>query len=278
MRSSLNFTNKLSKLAEMENDSIFQILEYENLEGATDVESAFGLNIIRESGIKLKQIRIALENSSVILEPGALSYMKGNIKISSKTGGVLGFGKKLISSKLTGETVFKPTYSGTGEIFLEPSFGNFALIELEDDEIIVDDGLFFACESSVEVGVTIQRNLSAALLGDETLCQTKISGSGIVALEIPVPESEIFKCILIDDTLKVDGNFAILRTGNIEFTVEKSSKSIVGSVTSGEGLVNVYRGSGEVWIVPTKSVYSDLKIKGLNEMRKSQHRMNTEED
>ncbi|ENZ30530.1 MULTISPECIES: AIM24 family protein [Clostridium] len=278
MRSSLNFTNKLSKLAEMENDSIFQILEYENLEGATDVESAFGLNIIRESGIKLKQIRIALENSSVILEPGALSYMKGNIKISSKTGGVLGFGKKLISSKLTGETVFKPTYSGTGEIFLEPSFGNFALIELEDDEIIVDDGLFFACESSVEVGVTIQRNLSAALLGDETLCQTKISGSGIVALEIPVPESEIFKCILIDDTLKVDGNFAILRTGNIEFTVEKSSKSIVGSVTSGEGLVNVYRGSGEVWLVPTKSVYSDLKIKGLNEMRKSQHRMNTEED
>ena len=278
MRSSLNFTNKLSKLAEMENDSIFQILEYENLEGATDVESAFGLNIIRESRIKLKQIRIALENSSVILEPGALSYMKGNIKISSKTGGVLGFGKKLISSKLTGETVFKPTYSGTGEIFLEPSFGNFALIELEDDEIIVDDGLFFACESSVEVGVTIQRNLSAALLGDETLCQTKISGSGIVALEIPVPESEIFKCILIDDTLKVDGNFAILRTGNIEFTVEKSSKSIVGSVTSGEGLVNVYRGSGEVWLVPTKSVYSDLKIKGLNEMRKSQHRMNTEED
>ncbi|RQN12033.1 AIM24 family protein [Clostridium butyricum] len=278
MRSSLNFTNKLSKLAEMENDSIFQILEYENLEGATDVESAFGLNIIRESGIKLKQIRIALENSSVILEPGALSYMKGNIKINSKTGGVLGFGKKLISSKLTGETVFKPTYSGTGEIFLEPSFGNFALIELEDDEIIVDDGLFFACESSVEVGVTIQRNLSAALLGDETLCQTKISGSGIVALEIPVPESEIFKCILIDDTLKVDGNFAILRTGNIEFTVEKSSKSIVGSVTSGEGLVNVYRGSGEVWLVPTKSVYSDLKIKGLNEMRKSQHRMNTEED
>lgn len=276
MRSSLNFPNKLNKLAEMENDSIFQVLEYENLEGATDVESAFGLNIIRESGIKLKQIRIALENSSVILKPGALSYMKGDIKIISKTGGVFGFGKKLISSKLTGETAFKPTYSGTGEIFLEPSFGNFALIDLEDDEIIVDDGLFFACESSVEVGVTVQKNLSSALLGNETLCQTRISGSGIVVLEIPVPESEIFKCILIDDTLKVDGNFAILRTGNIEFTVEKSSKSIVGAVTSGEGLVNVYRGSGEVWLIPTKSVYDNLKINGLDEMRKSQRRMDTE--
>ncbi|WP_294405383.1 AIM24 family protein [uncultured Clostridium sp.] len=278
MRSSLNFTNKLNKLAEMENDSVFQILEYDNLEGATDVETALGLNIMRKSGIKLKQIRIGLDNSSVILEPGSLSYMKGNIKISSKMGGVLGLGKKLISSKLTGETVFKPIYSGTGEIFLEPSFSNFALIELEDDEIIVDDGSFFACESSVEVGVSMQRNISAAFLGDESFCQTKISGSGIVALEIPVPESEIFKCILINDTLKVDGNFAILRTGNIEFTVEKSSKSIVGSVTSGEGLVNVYRGSGEVWLIPTKSVYNDLKFKGLSEMRKSQHRMNTDED
>ncbi|WP_294154187.1 AIM24 family protein [uncultured Clostridium sp.] len=278
MRSSLNFTNKLTKIAEMENDSTFQILEYENLEGATDVESALGLNIIRKSGIKLKQIRIMLEDSSVILEPGALSYMKGNIKINTKTGGVFGLGKKLISSKLTGETVFKPAYSGSGEIFLEPSFGNFALIELEDDEIVVDDGMFFACESGVEVGVSIQKSVSAALLGDESICQTKISGSGIVALEIPVPESEIFKCVLFNDTLKVDGNFAILRTGNIEFTVEKSSKSIVGSVASGEGLVNVYRGSGEVWIVPTKSVYSDLKLKGLSEMRKSQHKMDTEED
>lgn len=278
MRSSLNFTNKLNKLAEMENDSLFQILEYESLEGATDVETALGLNIIRENGIKLKQIRIVLEDSSVIIEPGALSYMKGDIRISSKTGGVFGLGKKIISSKLTGETVFKPTYSGSGEIFLEPSFGNFALIELEDDEIIVDDGLFFACEGSVEVGVSMQRNISAALLGDESLCQTRIRGNGIVALEIPVPESEIFKCVLIDDTLKVDGNFAILRTGNIEFTVEKSSKSIVGSVTSGEGLLNIYRGSGEVWLIPTKSAYSDLKLKGLSEMRKSQHKMNTKCD
>lgn len=278
MRSSLNFTNKLKMLCEMEGDSKFQILQYESLEGASDVGTALGLNIIRENGIKLKQIRIALDNSSVILEPGVLSYMKGDIDIKSKTGGVFGFGKKLLTSKLTGETVFKPTYSGSGEIFLEPSFGNFALIELEDDEIIVDDGMFFACEDSIEVGVSIQKNVSSALLGNEGLCQTKISGSGIVALEVPVPENEIFKCVLVDDTLKVDGDFAILRTGNIEFTVEKSSKSIVGSATSGEGLVNVYRGSGEVWLVPTKSAYKDLRIKGLAEMQKPQRKMNTNEE
>lgn len=276
MRSSLNFSNKLTMLSEMENDSKFQILEYNNLDGATDVETAFGLNIIKESGIKLKQVRIILDDSSVKLEPGVLSYMKGNIEIKNKVGGVLGLGKKIISSKLTGETVFKPTYSGHGEIFLEPSFGHFALLELEDDEIIVDDGLFYACEEGIDVGASIQRNISSTLLGNEGLYQTRIEGSGIVVLEVPVPESEIFKCILINDTLKVDGNFAILRTGNIDYSVEKSSKSIMGSVVNGEGLVNVYRGSGEVWLVPTKGVYKDLKVKGLSEMSKSQRDRNTE--
>ena len=276
MRSSLNFSNKLRMLYEMENDSKFQILQYDSLDGATDIETAFGLNIMKESGIKLKQIRIILDDSTVRLEPGALSYMKGDINIYSKMGGVLGLGKKIISSKLTGETAFKPSYRGTGEIFLEPSFGHFALIELEDDEIIVDDGMFYACEEDVEVGVAMQRTLSSSPLGNEGLYQTKLSGSGIVALEIPVPESEIFKCVLINDTLKVDGNFAILRTGNIEFSVEKSSKSIVGSLTSGEGFVNVYRGSGEVWLIPTKNIYNKLRTKPMEDLIKSQNDINTE--
>ncbi|OOM82473.1 hypothetical protein CLPUN_01750 [Clostridium puniceum] len=270
MRSSLKFTNKLNMLSEMEVESKFQILEYENLDGATDAETAFGLNAIRQSGIKLKQIRIILNDSAVKLEPNSLSYMKGNIDIKNKSGGLLGFGKKIITSKLTGETAFKPTYSGSGDIFLEPSFGHFALVELEDDEIIVSDNMFYACEDGIDVNAAIQKNVSSAFLGNEGLYQTRIEGSGIVALKVPVPESEIFKCILINDTLKVDGNFAILRTGNIEFSVEKSSKSIVGTMVSGEGLVNVYRGTGEVWLTPTKNAYKDLKIGRVIQINKSQ--------
>ena len=270
MRSSLKFTNKLNMLSEMTGESRFQILEYENLDGASDAETAFGLNIIRQSGIKLKQVRIILEESAVKLEPNSLSYMKGDIDIKSKSGGLIGFGKKIITSKLTGETAFKPTYSGNGEIFLEPSFGHFALIELEDDEIIVSDNMFYACEEGVEVSAAMQKNISASFLGNEGLYQTRLVGNGIVALKVPVPESEIFKCILINDTLKVDGDFAILRTGNIEFSIEKSSKSIVGTMVSGEGLVNVYRGTGEVWLTPTKNIYKDLKMGSSIQMRNSQ--------
>ncbi|MGG7178901.1 AIM24 family protein [Clostridium paraputrificum] len=275
MRTSINSENKLTMLSQMSNDSKFQVLEFDKLEGATDIETAFGLQVMNDAGIKLRQVRIILEDSSVKLESGALSYMKGDIAIKNKTGGVVGLGKKFINSKLTGETMFKPTYEGTGEIFLEPSFGHYALIELEDEEIIVDDGLFYACEEEVEIGSSMQKSVSSMLFGNEGLYQTSISGSGIVVLELPVPESEIFKCKLFNDTLKVDGNFAVLRTSNVKFTVEKSS-SIIGSATNGEGLLNVYKGTGEVWLLPTKSIYRDIKIKGLGEMSDPDGEMNTE--
>ena len=61
-----------------------------------------------------------------------------------------------------------------------------------------------------------------------------------------------------NDVLKVDGNFAVLRTGNINFTVERSAKTLIGSAMSGEGLVNVYRGTGQIWLAPTIKVYNYL--------------------
>ena len=50
--------------------------------------------------------------------------------------------------------------------------------------------------------------------------------------------------------LKVDGNFAICWSGSLDFTVERSGKSLAGSAVSGEGLVNVYRGTGKVLLAP----------------------------
>lgn len=265
MKTSLNISNSLNLIGEMTNDSRFQILEFDELRGATDVDTAFDLNVLNRGGVRLKQVRVLLEDSAVRIEAGLLSYMKGDIEVSNNAGGVLGLSKKFIKSKLTGEEMFKPRYYGHGEIYLEPTFNHYALVELEDDEIIVDDRLFVACEDTVEVKVTSQKTISSALFGNEGFFQTKIKGEGIVVLQIPVPEEEIFKCRINEDVLKVDGSFAILRTGDIEFTVEKSATSIFGSATSKEGLLNVYSGTGEVWLIPTKSVYDKMKTMRIKE-------------
>ena len=41
---------------------------------------------------------------------------------------------------------------------------------------------------------------------------------------------------------------AIAWSASLQFTVEMSSKSILGSAVSGEGLVNVYRGTGKILV------------------------------
>lgn len=259
-----NIKNTITMKSQMKNESTFQILEYDSLDGSKDLNTAFRLGLMKNSNIKLRQVRLILNDSAVKIESGALSYMKGNLEIETKTGGVVGIGKKFFQSKVTGESMFKPVIKGTGEVFLESSFSYFTLIELEDEEIIVDDGLFYACEEEIEVGIAMQKNISSIMFGKEGVYQTRLKGSGIVVLKIPVPEKEIFRCKLFRDELKVDGNFVVLRTGNIDFSVEKSGSSLIKSALNEEGLVNVYRGTGEVWLAPTLKIYDELDY--LNEL------------
>lgn len=277
MKTNVTFKNNLRQIASITGEKcMFEVFEFEQLKGGNDIESALVLSFLKDSNIRLRQAKITLNNGAVRLESGALSYLRGDIEIDTKIGGIVGLGKKIFSSKATGETAFKPRYAGTGEITLEPSFGHYALVELFDETIIVDDGVFYAAEDSVEVGAWMQKNLSSALMGNEGLFQTKISGTGIVLLELPVPEDEVIKYVLHEDTLKVDGNFAILRTSGVDFTVEKSAKSLIGSAASGEGFLNVFRGTGEVWLVPTEYIYKKLKTSGLSRINNPGGSSNTQ--
>lgn len=69
-------------------------------------------------------------------------------------------------------------------------------------------------------------------------------------LESNVPRSELIEVLLDNDVLKIDGSFAICWSGSLGFTVERSGKTLLGSAASGEGLVNVYRGTGRVLLAP----------------------------
>ena len=73
-----------------------------------------------------------------------------------------------------------------------------------------------------------------------------------MCLESHCPKEELIEITLQNDVLKVDGNFAICWSGSLDFTVERSGKSLIGSAASGEGLVNVYRGTGKVLLAPVR--------------------------
>mgnify|MGYP000041201419 CR=1 FL=1 len=161
----------------------FEVVEYKHLAGGRNIATAQNLFYADQAGIRLKQIRIQLHQGEAILESGALHFMKGNLQVSSQaggSGGLAGFARGFATKMLTNESVYRPRYRGTGEIFLEPSFGHFLIFNLDRKQsLIVDKGMFYCCEGSVSVSVAMQGNISSGLFGGEGLFQTKITGPGI---------------------------------------------------------------------------------------------------
>lgn len=59
---------------------------------------------------------------------------------------------------------------------------------------------------------------------------------------------------LNNDVIKIDGNMVIAWSKSLEFTIERSGKTLIGSAASGEGLVNVYRGTGRILLKPVGGI------------------------
>lgn len=236
-----------------------EVMEYQKLMGSTDTRAVMDMYFMEKQNIRARQVAVYMENDTVTLEPGAMSYFRGNIEMVSGVtpGNVLG---RVFSSVTTGEAIAQPEYKGTGVIVLEPSFRHFLVLDLQNEDIVVDKGMFYCAQGGVTVKPIMQKNLSSAVMGGEGIFQIQLTGTGLVVLECPVPASEIDIIELNNETLKVDGNFAVLRSNSIQFTVERSAKTLLGSAVSGEGLVNVYRGSGQVWLAPTIKIYNTFNL------------------
>lgn len=234
-----------------------EVLEAPGLAGSSDARSAESLFFVQQAGMRMKKVRVTLpgKGAKVRVEPGALYYMQGKLEMKASTGGGIMAG--LRRAALSGESFFVNEIHGQGEIYLEPTFGHFLLVELDDHEIIVDKSLFYAGLGDLDVSAKMNRAV-AGLAGGEGWFQTSIKGTGVAVLFSPVPMQEVQICDLNNEKLSVDGNFALLRTGDIAFTVEKSSKSWIATSVSGEGLLQTFKGTGQVWIAPTQGVYEKL--------------------
>lgn len=248
---------KIKNLLNTENTRILEkkgnmrIIEYVNDLSVTPY-SAVTSYFAHKMNVRKRQVLIEINNDEYTVSAGAMQWTVGNVEMSSDVKGVGDFLGKAIKGAVTKEATVKPKYKGKGYLMLEPTYRHLFLEDVSEWEggIVLDDGLFLACESSIEQNIVARSNLSSALLGNEGLFNLKLSGNGIVALESYVPRDELVEITLENDVLRVDGNFAVAWSGTLDFTVEKSAKSLIGSGISGEGLVNVYRGTGKVLLAP----------------------------
>lgn len=201
-------------------------------------------------------------NGGITLQAGAMQWTVGNVNANTGIKGVGDFLSKAVRGSVTGESAIKPEYTGNGLLALEPTYRHIILVDLQDwnGSIVLDDGLFLACESTLKHKAVMRSNFSSAVAGNEGLFNLGVSGNGILCLESFCPKEELVEITLQDDVLKVDGNMAIAWSGSLNFTVERSGKSLMGSAVSGEGLVNVYRGTGKVLLAPVSGNVSGKNV------------------
>ena len=230
----------------------FQIIEYQR-DLSVSPSSAVTAYFSAQMNVKKRQLVCHLHKSHVTIQAGAMQRMLGNVNATTGIKGVGDFLGKAVRGKASGESAIKPEYTGDGLLVLEPTYKYLILMDAADwgGSVVLDDGLFLACESSLQHKAVMRSNLSSAVAGGEGLFNLSLNGSGIFCIESDCPKGELIEITLQNDVLKVDGNYAIAWSKSLDFTVERSGKSLIGSAASGEGLVNVYRGTGKVLMMPT---------------------------
>ncbi len=230
----------------------FKVIEWKrdlSVTPATAITAYFS----SEMNVRRRQVICDLSQAPVTVQAGAMQWTVGNVNCTTGVKGVGDLFGKALRGAVTNESAIKPEYEGTGMLVLEPTFNYIIVLDVADwgNSIVLDDGLFLACYSSLQHKAVMRTNLSSAVGGNEGLFNLGIQGYGALCLESPSPKEELIEVTLENDELKVDGNMALAWSGSLNFTVERSGKSLVGSAASGEGLVNVYRGTGKVLLAPT---------------------------
>ena len=229
----------------------FSVIEYQRDLSVTP-GSAITAYYSSQMNVRKRQVICDLSKAQVTIQAGAMQWMLGNVNATTGIKGVGDLLGKAMRGKVTGESAIKPEYTGDGILVLEPTYKHIILMDAADwnGSVVLDDGLFLACDARLEHKAVMRSNLSSAVAGGEGLFNLSLSGSGVFCLESDVPKEELVEIELENDVLKVDGNFAIAWSSSLNFTVERSGKSLIGSAASGEGLVNVYRGTGKVLLAP----------------------------
>ena len=233
--------------------NILNLLDNKNVEIVSENEQA-GVTIIKmirdlslgkaEAMTEYYASRMNVCKRQVII---SLNNNRCNVSVETGVKSAGDLVRKAFGGAVTGERGIKPEYTGDGVLILEPTYKHLIIEDIREwgGAMVMNDGFYYA-----SMGLTLKtipiNSVSGALMGGEGLFNLSVQGNGICLLESPCPREELVTVELDNDVLKIDGNYAVCWSPSLSFTVERTTKTLVGSAASGEGLVNVYRGTGRV--------------------------------
>lgn len=181
-------------------------------------------------------------------ESGAMSWMSSNMQMNTTSGG--GF-KKVMGRLFSGDSIFLNEYTPQGSqgmIAFASSFpGSIIPFEVRDGEgIIVQKSGFLAMEKGLELSMYFNKKISKGLFGGEGFIMQKVTGNGVVFLEIDGHCKEY--TLGVGEQLILDTGYlaAMSETCTMDIQTVKGFKNMF---FGGEGIFNtVVTGPGKVYV------------------------------
>lgn len=202
-------------------------------------------------------------------ERGSMSWMSPNMEMQTNTGG--GF-KKALGRLFAGESIFLNEYTprnGSGMIAFASSFpGSIIPVEVTPGNgIIVQKRGFLAMEKGLNLSVYLQERIGSGLFGGEGFVMQKITGNGLVFLEIDGHCKEYV--LQVDESMIVDTGYVAAMSESCSMDIQ-SVKGVKNALFGGEGIFHTrITGPGRVYIqsmpvINTAQVLSGYISKGTS--------------
>ncbi|MCX7682023.1 MAG: TIGR00266 family protein [Anaerolineae bacterium] len=184
----------------------------------------------------------------IYTESGGMAWMKGDIEMKTETkGGVMAS----LGRKLAGESLFMTTYtcrSGTGLVVFTPEApGKIIDLRLEAGQsIICQKDAFMCAEGSVKLEMHFHKRLGAGLFGGEGFILQKLTGPGVVFLEVPGEVREY--TLAAGEVMQVDPGHIAFFEPTVSYDIT-TVRGVMNVLFSGEGLfLAKLAGPGRIWL------------------------------
>lgn len=236
---------------EMQNGPFMVVRHYKDM--SIHPDKAIQEYFMSQMNCHKRQLFCDINNGQdIVLQKGAMQFILGDVECTTGIKSAGDLVKKAMRSAVAKDSAVKPVYSGNGLVVTEPTYKFLIAVNPTDygKGFMCDDNMFVACTANIQQGVTGRKNLSSAVAGGEGMFNATFYGNGTVILQSKYPIQEMYCFDLDNDQLKIDGPMAVCWSTSLDFTVERSSKTLIGSAVNGEGLVNVFRGTGRVLMAP----------------------------
>ena len=189
-----------------------------------------------------------MAGETIVTQRGSMSWMSPNMNMDTNTGGGI---KKMIGRMFTGESLFMNEYTamgGDGMIALATSLpGRIIPFEVTPGNgIVVQKGGFLAMEKGLEMSVFFQKRIGTGFFGGEGFLMQRISGSGMVFIEIDgyCKEYELGE----GETIVLDTGYLAAMSETCTMDIQSVS-GIKNVFLGGEGLFNTrVTGPGKVYV------------------------------